>query len=492
MMQRKIRKNALIKEKDRDMRIWKRGIIAACVASLLSATAMAAPIPVRGIVEGFYGTPWTQKDRIDMVKFCGEHGFNAYIYAPKDDPYHRSKWREPYPRKKIKELASLVEEAKKNHVKFIFAISPGMDMHYSFIRGSMDRILMKQKLEAMYRIGIRDFAVFFDDIEEHNGQGQAELLNWLDENFVRQHEGVSPLITVPTEYFFLDMIDGAGTIKPYTKVFSETADSSVLPLYTGNGVVCKGISDGEMTRADELYGRKLGIWWNYPVTDYMEAKLALGPVENLPQKEDIPAIFFNPMKYPEMSKIALATGAVYARDPEGYDPHAAWEQAIREQYGTLAKEMMLFSAHSQHLENNWACVGPPDGEYLRKSMDELWASWPGEASSEEKWDRVRDQLLELAAAVKQLEKKLPEKQLSECRPQLRQLGQMAESDLQALDLMKAVRDGDLKKSKRLTAALEKKLRRIKKGEKRAILSEQTCRAFPQEVLDYANTGKILK
>ncbi len=63
------------------------------------AAAFAEAIPLRGIVEGFYGTPWTTTDRMDILGFCGEHGLNAYIYAPKDDPYHRDKWREPYPKK---------------------------------------------------------------------------------------------------------------------------------------------------------------------------------------------------------------------------------------------------------------------------------------------------------------------------------------------------------------------------------------------------------
>ena len=37
----------------------------------------------------------------------GKHNLNSYIYAPKDDPYHRNKWRDPYPDDKIQELAHL-------------------------------------------------------------------------------------------------------------------------------------------------------------------------------------------------------------------------------------------------------------------------------------------------------------------------------------------------------------------------------------------------
>ena len=88
------------------------------------------PIPLRGIVEGFYGTPWTFEDRADLIKFSGKNKLNAYIYAPKDDPYHRDKWRLPYPEDKIEELKNLVKLSIENKVRFIFAVSPGLDLNF--------------------------------------------------------------------------------------------------------------------------------------------------------------------------------------------------------------------------------------------------------------------------------------------------------------------------------------------------------------------------
>lgn len=69
----------------------------------------------KGIIEGFYGIPWTFEERKSMIDFLGHIGLNQYIYAPKDDPYHNKKWREAYPDEdiaKIKELADLA--SKKN------------------------------------------------------------------------------------------------------------------------------------------------------------------------------------------------------------------------------------------------------------------------------------------------------------------------------------------------------------------------------------------
>jgi hyaluronoglucosaminidase len=56
---------------------------------------------------------------------------NTYIYAPKDDPYHRDKWREPYPADKLAELRDLVDRARANHVRFTFALSLGTSVCYS-------------------------------------------------------------------------------------------------------------------------------------------------------------------------------------------------------------------------------------------------------------------------------------------------------------------------------------------------------------------------
>ena len=57
---------------------------------------MPSPVPRRGVIEGFYGRPWTFAERVDALRFLADVGMNAYVYAPKDDPKHRAAWREPY------------------------------------------------------------------------------------------------------------------------------------------------------------------------------------------------------------------------------------------------------------------------------------------------------------------------------------------------------------------------------------------------------------
>ena len=146
---------------------------------------ISEPIPLRGIVEGFYGTPWSFEDRADLIKFSGKHKLNAYIYAPKDDPYHRNKWREPYPEDKIKDLKDLISIGEQNKVRFIFAVSPGLDLNYYDEEGEKDFNILVTKLDSLYEIGCRNFAIFFDDINAGNDDGinQANFLNKLQSSF---------------------------------------------------------------------------------------------------------------------------------------------------------------------------------------------------------------------------------------------------------------------------------------------------------------------
>ena len=62
-------------------------------------------VPFRGTVEGFYGTPWSHEARLSQLDFYGKNKMNVYIYGPKDDPWHRDKWRVPYPEAEAKRIA---------------------------------------------------------------------------------------------------------------------------------------------------------------------------------------------------------------------------------------------------------------------------------------------------------------------------------------------------------------------------------------------------
>ena len=119
----------------------------------------------RGTIEGFYGTPWTHQDRLDQIRFYGAHKMNTYIYAPKDDPYHREQWKEPYPESEMGRMNELIQTAKENKVDFVFALSPGNSIRFTGEAGEADFQALMNKCEAMYEMGVRSYAIFYDGIK---------------------------------------------------------------------------------------------------------------------------------------------------------------------------------------------------------------------------------------------------------------------------------------------------------------------------------------
>src|SRR5699024_10505650 len=64
---------------------------------------------IRGFIEGYYGIPWTDQDRMSLMEFGGNFKMTSYVFAPKDDPYHNSEWRKPYPEERLNEIEEMVE-----------------------------------------------------------------------------------------------------------------------------------------------------------------------------------------------------------------------------------------------------------------------------------------------------------------------------------------------------------------------------------------------
>lgn len=477
------------------MKIFKYLALILTMTLLNSAVSFAAPIPLRGIVEGFYGKPWTFEDREDMIIFCRQHNLNAYIYAPKDDPYHRDKWRVPYPTEKLDELKKLVTVSKQNGVKFIFAMSPGLDLHYKGKKADEDFNLLMKKFESMYEIGVRDFAVFFDDLKDENGnhhedgEDQAKFLNRVQAELQSKHKDIFPLIMVPTEYYREDMLKG-NKVKSYTRDLAANLNKKIIVLYTGDGVVCDGITQESLNNVNKIFDRQVGIWWNYPVNDYnvtnggnKNQKLALGAIEKLPSS-NVQAIFFNPMSQAKLSKIALATGAEYANSPANYDIEKAWDRAFSEQFGELAHDMKIFAEHSQHMENNWAKVGPDDGRNFNTAaylvLNGLKNNHKVDFDHKVDFAPLEKLIDEMETVSYNLLDKLPQEILNECKPQLEQFQRIAQADRMALKSLE---------SNNLDPQLKILREEIKLYEPNAILSEKSALKFIDDTINFFENKK---
>ena len=302
----------------------------------------------RGVVEGFYGTPWSHQARLSQLKFYGKNKMNTYIYGPKDDPYHSApNWRLPYPEKEAVQLQELVAVANSNEVDFVWAIHPGQDIKWN----QQDRDILLAKFEKMYQLGVRSFAVFFDDIsgEGTNPQKQAELLNYIDENFVQTKPDVTPLIMCPTEY----NKSWSNPKGNYLTTLGEKLNPSIQIMWTGDRVVSDITRDG-ISWINERIKRPAYIWWNFPVSDYVRDHLLLGPVygNDTTISGQMSGFVTNPMEHAEASKIAIYSVASYAWNPTKYDTWQTWKDAIRTILPDAAEELECFAIHNSDLGVN--------------------------------------------------------------------------------------------------------------------------------------------
>ena len=284
----------------------------------------------RGVVEGFYGSPWTQAERLDQMAFYGDMKLNTYIYAPKADPYHRDRWREAYPSDQLAGLRAVVDAAIAHHVHFTFAVSPGLSICFS---SAAEVSALTNKLGALYDLGVRDFAIALDDIDRDDwhcagdraygprtgateAHAQAILLNSLQSEFVAAHSGTRPLIMVPTEYRGIDD-------SPYRATLRAELDPAVPVMWTGDLVVPAEITGAQAAAAAQVFGRPPFVWDNYPVDDYArtEGRLLLGPYARRAPDIDpsISGVASNPMNQAAASKVALVGVADFAWNGPAYD-----------------------------------------------------------------------------------------------------------------------------------------------------------------------------
>lgn len=286
--------------------------------------------PMRGIIEGFYGEPWSHDDRKDVISFLRKYRMNTYMYAPKDDAYHRHKWREPYPKEDLERLVELIELAQENLIDFYFCISPGNDFNYT---KEEDFEALYQKIDAIISYGVTDFCLLLDDIDyqlqgqdleqfQTPGKAHAYISNQLN-NHLKNKLDEYTLVMCPTEYW-------QHTNSPYRQDLKEHMQEDILVFWTGYNTVAEFIPnfDGELVR--EFFGHELVLWDNYPVNDMATDMIFMGPLMNRGDQLHQTHIGFvsNPMVEWSLSKLPIITMSDYMWNPATYQPEESYQRAL--------------------------------------------------------------------------------------------------------------------------------------------------------------------
>lgn len=379
----------------------------------------------RGVVEGFYGRPWSHAVRLSLIDFYGRQKLNTYIYGPKDDPYHSSpNWRQPYPADQAAQLRELVEACRRNHVDFVWAIHPGKDIRWT----QADRDSLVGKFQHMYDLGVRNFAIHFDDIEGEgtNPYRQCELVNYLTDSFIKTHKGVAPLIVCPTDYSRLWANPGPNGA---SAIYGREMPRGVKIMYTGD-VVCSDLTADTMGWFNALVQRPGYYWWNWPVTDYARNHLLLGPAIGLDKsltRNEVAALVSNPMEQGEASKLGLYGVADYAWNPAAYDPERSWHYGLEQLMPEAADAFRTFAMHNADSETGY-----------RKP--ESWAAETfrlEDANARERWQPLYEEFRRIAAAAEVIRRGCRNEQLlGELEPWLAEFEKLGRRGMATLELMR--------------------------------------------------------
>ena len=386
-------------------------------------------LPLRGVIEGFYGPPWPHEVRLDLIDFMGRNKMNLYVYGPKDDPYHRTpSWREPYPADEAARIAELVKACKENMVEFAWAIHPGGDIRWD----DEDYANILRKFDAMYAIGVRSFAIFFDDIKGDGADAhkQADWLTTLKKDLMKAHKDISQLILCPTEYAKARSKPGEdGALA----IFGHSLDPAYKIFWTGDQVMSH-VTRSTLEYIDSRTRRPALFWWNFPVSDYILPHILMGPSygfdTDLTSKE-LSGLLTNPMEHGEASKVAIYSVADYTWNPSGYNPMDSWERALEVLVPDDPEAFRLFAIHN--------CDAGP--RFRRAESWETEVLDPANYTTEQ-FNNLYDEFLRMETVPARMEKACPGMLLKELRPWLEQFGAQASRCRKALDALRLSKGTD--------------------------------------------------
>ena len=281
-----------------------------------------------GIIEGYYGAPWSWEMRREQVRFLAAHSYGFYIYAPKADPFLRRRWQEDYPAETAEQLRALAGCCADNGVRFGVGLSP-FEIYRDF--GGEAQAALARKLAFLDDIGVQYLGVLFDDMRgdlPDLADNQARIVHWIAER-----TRASRIIVCPTYYSDDPALDSGFGQRPdgYVERFGAALDPAIDIFWTGEEVCSREYSPGHLARVTEQLGRTPFLWDNYPVNDgpRMSPYLYIRAFTGRPASigPHLAAHAVNPALQPVLSRIPALTLAESYRLGEDYQYGQAFRHA---------------------------------------------------------------------------------------------------------------------------------------------------------------------
>ena len=332
-----------------------------------------ADTPIRGFIEGYYGIPWTNEDRMSLMKFGGEFKMTSYIFAPKDDLYHTRKWRELYPEEELVAIAEMVQVGIDTKTKFVWTAHPFMG---GFNANDYDNemIKLKAKFEQLYSVGVRQFGILGDDVGNLNKQIVVNMMTELSE-WGKQKGDVYDFVFCPAGY-------NASWQGDYSElnIYDSQFPEDVQIFWTGNSV-CAPVSQDTLNnfrthRLEEGNEKRRSplFWLNWPVNDINMKRLMMGKGSLLHTDiniDDLAGVVTNPMQDAEPSKVSLFAISDYAWNVKGFDDDKSWEDSFKYIDSDASEALHTISKHTSDPAPNGHGLVLEESEEIKPLLDEF-------------------------------------------------------------------------------------------------------------------------
>jgi hyaluronoglucosaminidase len=353
--------------------------ILAALASLALGDALkphpapaAAPFEWRGVIQGQYGPQFNSAQRKRLLRFMARNGFNAYVHAPKGDPYQRTLWRDPYPAARQATFDDEVALASRLGIEWIPNVSPAAPTWSSpgdaapagttpspaicFSSESDIRQLLA-KFEPFLHAGVHTVMVSLDDVKRRFscaadaaaygeggrafGRASADLLGRLHAMLLDRAPSVR-LLTVTSDYRGTDDSD-------YLRGLRERLVPGIEVMWTGAATKSRPFTPADADAYARLIGRAPIVWENWTTNDLVTppTRIFLGPYARHPNVAGhVAGFFFNPANQSDLNFLPLATAGEWMRHPARYRPRRAFQRQIRRLAGRRGPVLRAFAEAS--------------------------------------------------------------------------------------------------------------------------------------------------
>ncbi|MFO7857629.1 MAG: beta-N-acetylglucosaminidase domain-containing protein [Ectothiorhodospiraceae bacterium] len=347
--------------------------------------------PELGVIEGYYGPPWSWADRRGVTALLADHGYGCYHYAPKVDPHVREQWATPWPVDQREAMEAFAAHCRRCGVRFGIGLSPA-GLQSATDSAGIEALL--HRVAEIDAIGADDLVLLFDDLAgddpAHLAARQIDLVHR-----AATTTRAGRVFLCPTWYSDDPLLDELFGTRPadYLEQLGRGLDPAIHVYWAGPEICPRAITPGDLHAVAERLERRPWLWDNYPVNDSanMREHLHLRGVtgRNATLATAVAGHAINPALQPWLTCLpALTLPRVY-QDADSYRYTRAQTEAARSVLGPELGDCVyadlplltdrgrdrLSDAERARLEDRYAAFSHPAAREIRDWL----AGGPGDA-----------------------------------------------------------------------------------------------------------------